>query len=168
MGAVLPSVVTRLDQESRLEANDHVALRIWLRLLTCSNLIEADIRTGLRNEFESTLPRFDLLAQLDRSDDGLLMHELSKRLMVSSGNVTALADTLEAEGLIARTSVPSDRRATRIHLTAQGKTQFTQMAQVHETWIADLFSALNRLEQESLLSALAKLKHSLIKNNSKK
>jgi DNA-binding MarR family transcriptional regulator len=168
MGAVLPSDVARLDQESRLEANDHIALRIWLRLLTCSNLIEAEIRTGLRSEFESTLPRFDLLAQLDRSNDGLLMHELSKRLMVSSGNVTALADTLEAEGLIARTSVPSDRRATRIHLTTQGKTQFTQMARVHETWIADLFSALNRSEQELLLSALAKLKHSLIKNNSRK
>jgi DNA-binding MarR family transcriptional regulator len=167
MGAALPSFSARLDQESRLDDDDHIALRIWLRLLTCSNLIEAEIRTGLRNEFESTLPRFDLLAQLDRSADGLLMHELSKRLMVSSGNVTALADTLEAEGMIARTPVPSDRRATRIHLTAPGKSQFTQMARVHETWIADLFSALNRAEQESLLSALAKLKNSLIENNSK-
>jgi DNA-binding MarR family transcriptional regulator len=155
------SALPRLDQESRVAAEDHIALRIWLRLLTCSNLIEAKIRSGLRSEFDSTLPRFDLLAQLERSPDGLLMNELSKRLMVTSGNITAVADQLEAEGLIARVAVENDRRATKIHLTTQGMKAFAAMASVHETWVADMFGTLNRTEQEQLLTILAKLKGSL-------
>jgi DNA-binding MarR family transcriptional regulator len=150
-----------LDQESRLLLDDHFALKIWLRMLTCANLIEADIRSGLRIDFDSTLPRFDLLAQLERQPEGLLMKELSNRLMVTSGNVTALADQLESEGFIERTAVPNDRRATKIKLTTLGLTKFHQMAAVHEQWVAKMFSALNRSEQEQLHALLAKLKTSL-------
>ena len=149
------------DQESRLLLDDHFALKIWLRMLTCANLIEADIRSGLRVDFESTLPRFDLLAQLERQPDGLLMKELSNRLMVTSGNVTALTDQLESEGFIERVAVPNDRRATKIQLTHEGKVKFNQMAVVHEQWVAQMFSALNRAEQEQLHDLLAKLKASL-------
>jgi DNA-binding MarR family transcriptional regulator len=162
----LPLVVAdklTLDQESRLNIDDHFAIKIWLRMLTCANLIEADIRSGLRAEFESTLPRFDLLAQLERTPEGLLMNELSKRLMVTSGNVTALADQLESEGFIERIAVPNDRRATKINLTEPGRRKFNQMAVVHEQWVAQMFSSLNRAEQEQLHSLLAKLKTSLIK-----
>jgi DNA-binding MarR family transcriptional regulator len=152
----------RLDQESRVASDDHIALRIWLRLLTCSTLIETQIRSGLRTDFDSTLPRFDFLAQLERSPEGLLMHELSKRLMVTSGNVTAVADQLETERLISRTPVKSDRRATKVQLTPQGRMAFKEMAAVHETWVAEMFGALARDEQEQLLAILAKLKSSLV------
>jgi DNA-binding MarR family transcriptional regulator len=155
------SQAARPDQESRLAVDDHFALKIWLRLLTCTNLIEGGIRSGLRNDFESTLPRFDLLAQLDRVPDGLLMKELSKRLMVTSGNVTALTDQLESEGFIERIAVPHDRRATRIKLTRLGRDKFGQMAIIHEQWVAEMFSVLNREEQEQLHCLLAKLKSSL-------
>jgi DNA-binding MarR family transcriptional regulator len=147
-----------LDQESRLATEDHFAVKIWLRMLTCANLIESDIRSGLRIEFDSTLPRFDLLAQLEREPHGLLMNELSKRLMVTSGNITALADQLESEGFIERIAVPHDRRATKIHLTPVGRAKFTEMALVHEQWIAKMFSALDRAEQVQLHGLLAKLK----------
>jgi DNA-binding MarR family transcriptional regulator len=156
------------DQESRLLVNDHFALKIWLRMLTCANLIEADIRSGLRVEFESTLPRFDLLAQLEREPKGLLMKELSQRLMVTSGNVTALADQLESEGFIEREAVPHDRRATTIKLTALGREKFGQMALVHERWVAEMFSTLDRTEQEQLHGLLAKLKYSLLKSSTTK
>jgi DNA-binding MarR family transcriptional regulator len=153
--------VSSTDQESRLEIDDHFALKIWLRLLTCANLIEADIRSRLRTDFESTLPRFDLLAQLEREPEGLLMKELSKRLMVTSGNVTALTDQLQSEGFIERFAVPEDRRATKIILTSLGKTKFAQMATVHEQWVAQMFLALDRAEQEQMYNLLAKLKSSL-------
>jgi DNA-binding MarR family transcriptional regulator len=156
-----PSVEFTVDQESRVTVTDHFALKIWLRMLTCANLIEADIRSSLRVDFDSTLPRFDLLAQLEREPNGLLMKELSKRLMVTSGNVTALADQLESEGFIERIAVPQDRRATKIKLTAEGKVKFNQMAIVHEQWVAQMFLALDRAEQEQLHSLLAKLKTSL-------
>jgi DNA-binding MarR family transcriptional regulator len=130
-------------------------------MLTCANLIETDIRSSLRIDCDSTLPRFDLLAQLEREPNGLLMKELSKRLMVTSGNITALADQLESEGFIERISVPEDRRATKIKLTVEGKTKFNQMAIVHEQWVVNMFSALDRSEQEQFHGLLGKLKASL-------
>jgi DNA-binding MarR family transcriptional regulator len=152
-----------VDQESRIGIGDHLSLKIWLRLLTCTNMVEAEIKSGLRLDFDSTLPRFDLLAQLDRIPEGLLMNELSKRLMVTNGNVTSLADQLEAEGMIAREPVENDRRATRLKLTPDGKQQFATMATVHESWVAQMFSSLDRDEQIQLHQLLAKLKNSLHK-----
>jgi DNA-binding MarR family transcriptional regulator len=146
------------DHESRVVANDHVALKLWLRMLTCTSLIEARIRRELRRSFESTLPRFDLMAQLERCSDGLRMVELSHRLMVTGGNVTGLADQLQTEGLLARESVVSDRRATRLRLTGPGRRRFADMARAHEDWVAEMFDTLSREEQTQLLALLAKLK----------
>ncbi len=155
-----PSLVTatNLDQESRLVADDHLAIKLWLRMLTCTSLIEGEVRSALRHHFASTLPRFDLLAQLARQPEGLRMNALSKRLMVTSGNVTALCDQLESEGFIERVPVANDRRATQIHLTQSGATHFEAMANEHELWVLDIFKALSRSEQEQLHKLLAKLK----------
>ena len=152
------SSFAELDQETRIVEDDHAALKLWLRLLTCTNLIESTIRQRLRTEFDCTLPRFDLLAQLERSRDGLKMSELSRRLMVTGGNVTGLADQLEADGLLAREPVPDDRRATRVRLTASGRRRFAEMARAHEDWIATLMQSLTREEVAQLRSLLGKLK----------
>lgn len=146
-----------VDHETRLEADDHFALKLWLRILTCSNLIEARIRQLLRRDFDSTLPRFDLLAQLDRAD-GLKMSELSQRLMVTGGNVTGLADQLQHEGWLVREAVENDRRATRLRLTDDGRERFAGMARTHEGWVVELLSALSRDEQRQLHALLGKLK----------
>jgi len=152
---------TALDHETRVADGDHLTLKLWLRLLTCTNLIEGSIRSGLRRMFDSTLPRFDLLAQLERSPQGLRMSELSERLMVTGGNVTGLADQLEAEGLIARHDDPDDRRVTRLALTPAGRRRFAEMARVHEGWVAELFGALSREEQATLHALLGALKQHL-------
>lgn len=146
-----------IDHETRLAADDHFALKLWLRMLTCSNLVESRIRQLLRQDYDSTLPRFDLLAQLARAD-GLKMSELSQRLMVTGGNVTGLADQLEAEGWLVREPVERDRRATRLRLTAEGRDRFSGMARTHESWIVDLLSPLSREEQRQLHALLGKLK----------
>jgi DNA-binding MarR family transcriptional regulator len=150
-----------LDQESRVVARDHTALKLWLRLLTCTTLIEASVSQRLRRGFGSTLPRFDLLAQLDRAPEGLRMSELSRRLMVTGGNITGLADQLEHEGLLVREAVPGDRRAIRLKLTPEGKTRFAEMASEHETWVVALLSSLSQSEQRSLRDLLGKLKTGL-------
>ena len=93
---------------------DHDALRLWLRLLTCTLLIERSVKTRLRESFAMTLPRFDLMAQLERAPGGLKMSELSRRLMVTGGNVTGLTDQLVGEGLVERRRVPGDRRALAV------------------------------------------------------
>lgn len=147
-----------LDQESRVSAGDHRALKLWLRLLTCSNLVETRVRSRLRGDFDCTLPRFDLVAQLDRHPEGLKMGELSKRLMVTGGNITGITDQLEADGWVERAGVDSDRRAWRVKLTPRGKKAFRQMANVHEQWIVELFDRWSDREQEQLFKLLGKLK----------
>jgi DNA-binding MarR family transcriptional regulator len=149
------------DRESALVRDDKLELRVWLRLLTCANLIEGHVRAGLRETFSITLPRFDLLAQLDRAPDGLTMGELSDRLMVSNGNITGLVDRLVTEGLIARAPSPSDRRRSRVKLTPAGKRAFDAMTPVHERWVDDLLAGLSRTEMADLLALLAKLKRSV-------
>ena len=150
-----------LDQESRVVAQDHTALKLWLRLLTCTTLIEASVSQRLRRGFASTLPRFDLLAQLYRAPEGLGMSELSRRLMVTGGNVTGLADQLEHEGFLVREAVPGDRRAIRLRLTEVGRTRFTEMAAAHESWVVSLMSDLSSTEQRTLRTLLGKLKSAL-------
>ena len=148
------------DRESAVARGDKLELRVWLRLLTCANLIEQRVRAGLREEFDVTLPRFDVLAQLDRAPEGLSMGELSDRLMVSNGNVTGLVDRLVEEGLVLRVPSPQDRRQSRVTLAAAGKRSFDAMTPQHERWIDDLFGGLSRPEMAQLLELLGKLKQS--------
>ncbi|MCW5751272.1 MAG: MarR family transcriptional regulator [Alphaproteobacteria bacterium] len=148
------------DLETATENDDKLELKLWLRLLACATLIEGEIRGRLREHFEITLPRFDLLAQLDRAGDGLTMGELSNRLMVSNGNVTGLADRLESEGLIVRTPSSTDRRSQFIRLTTAGKRAFDQMTPAHERWIDEIFSGLERKEMAMLFALLGRLKRS--------
>lgn len=150
-----------LDHESRVDGDDHRALRLWLRLLTCSNLVETRVRSRLRSDFDCTLPRFDLVAQLDRHPEGLKMGELSRRLMVTGGNITGITDQLEADGWVERAGVENDRRAWRVKLTPAGKKAFRQMAAVHEGWIAELFEQWSDRDQEQLFRLLGKLKETI-------
>ncbi len=150
-----------IDHETRATDDDHEALRVWLRLLTCTNIVESRLRNQLRTGFESTLPRFDLMAQLDRNPDGLKMRELSRRLMVTGGNVTGLTDKLVEEGLVERRDDPRDRRAYSVHLTPAGKKAFRQMAKSHEGWVIELFSGLDHAEKTQLLELLNRLKRHL-------
>src|SRR5512146_394428 len=150
------------DRETIARSDDHRALRIWLRMLTCTQLIERRVRTRLRAEFATTLPRFDLMAQLQRQPEGLKMNALSRLLMVTGGNVTAIVDQLEREGLVERLAEPADRRAFRIRLTRTGEKSFAEMARAHEDWIVDALGGLSRKEHEELLKLLAKVKISVV------
>jgi DNA-binding MarR family transcriptional regulator len=146
------------DRETIARSDDHRALRIWLRLMTCTQMIERVVRSRLRDRFGTTLPRFDLLSQLERHPEGLKMNELSRLLMVTGGNVTAIVDQLEKEGLVERLDEPDDRRAFRIRLTRAGEKSFAEMAREHEEWVVDMLSGLSRREQDDLLRLLAKAK----------
>src|SRR4051795_3900831 len=131
-----------MDIEARAHSEHPEALRLWLRLLTCTQIVEKQVRTHLREGFDTTLPRFDLMSQLERSPEGLKMNELSRRMMVTGGNVTGITDQLVTEGLVERVDVAGDRRAWRVCLTVRGRQQFNEMAQQHEAWVVDAFAAL--------------------------
>ena len=152
-----------MDKEARIGGDTAVAehsqaLRLWLRLLTCTQRIETRIRGELREGFSMTLPRFDLMAQLERAPDGLKMNELSRRMMVTGGNVTGITDQLVREDLVERVQVPGDRRAYCVRLTPKGRTEFAGMAHAHEAWVVGAFEALNEREQETLHRLLGKIK----------
>ncbi len=146
------------DSETRAREEDHRALRLWLRLLACSNLIEASVRTRLRKEFECTLPRFDLLSQLERVPHGLTMGELSKRMMVSCGNVTGLVTSLVEQGLITRKPLPNNKRTYQVKLTPRGRREFSAMAKSHEGWIISLFQGVGARDIDRLMQLLGKVK----------
>ena len=148
------------DRETSLTKDDRLDLRVWFRLLTCATLIERSVRQGLREEFGITLPKFDLLSQLDRADEGLTMGELSRRLMVTNGNVTGLIDRLVTEGLVARQPAPHDRRAQLVRLTPAGKQAFDAMIPKHQDFIAARFQGISRNELAELHRLLGKLKTS--------
>ena len=146
----------KLDRHIR--GDDKPELRLWLRLLTCTNLLEGEIRRRLRQEFATTLPRFDLLAQLDRTSGGLTLTELSNRMMVSNGNLTGLVDRLVGNNLVERLPDPDDRRSTRVALTALGKKRFDAMTPAHESWIHGMLEGLDKDDIGHLHLLLGKLK----------
>lgn len=146
------------DLETRLTQEHHQSLKLWLRMLSCTVLIEDQIRTRLRAEFDITLPRFDLMAQLERHPQGLRMGELSKRMMVTGGNITGITDQLEQEKLVVRVTDAKDKRSYSVKLTAAGKRAFKRMALVHEAWIAELFSGLQTEQKDQLIELLSQIK----------
>ena len=158
--------VIPLDAETKAaeQPDDHRdELRLWLRLLTCTTLIEGEIRKRLRERFDVTLPRFDLMAQLDKAPHGLTLSDVSRRMMVSNGNVTGLVERLAASGHVVRRTNEADRRKQVVSLSPAGRAAFRVMAAEHEAWIASLLADLAPAEGEALMGLLARTKLSVRK-----
>jgi len=158
--------MTILDSETKAaeHSDDHGdELRLWLRLLTCTTLIEGEVRGRLRERFDVTLPRFDLMAQLDKVPDGMTLSDISKRMMVSNGNITGLVERLVQSGHVDRRTSNVDRRAQVIRLTKSGRAEFRKMAAEHEIWIADMFADLGEKDVRELMRLLGKTKLSVRK-----
>ena len=151
------------DYETGLTDNEQLDLRIWLRLLTCTHLIERQVRKNLREDFATTLPRFDVLAQIDRAPNGMSMRELSSRLMVTSGNITPLVDRLADEKLIRRDSSAEDRRVQYVSLTAKGKRVLNKMVPAHSSWVNALMTNMDKGDALHLHKLLGDLKGSILK-----
>ncbi|MBT9373268.1 MarR family transcriptional regulator [Rhizobium sp. CSW-27] len=134
--------------------------RLWLRMLSTTKLISTEIRKRLRAEFGATLPQFDLMAQLYREREGLRLGELSRRTMVTNGNVTGLVERLEADGLVVRETPSGDRRVTVARLTEEGVRAFSAMAEAHEVWLRDLMGDVDPAMILSLWEEIGRVKRS--------
>lgn len=157
MASLSGNLAEILDYEE-VGSGRHENLRFWLRLLTCTMLIETKIRGQLERHFSITLPQFDLMAQLDRAPDGLTMSALSERLMVSNGNVTGIVTRLVAERLVDRQISKSDRRAFVVRLSRKGQVLFREMAKKHEGWVNQLFAEIPESDIERMMQLLARTK----------
>ncbi len=154
-----------LGLEGRAHSDDHAKLKLWLRMLSCTTQVEAEIRRRLRARFGITLARFDYMAQLYRHRDGLKMRDLSRYLMVTGGNVTGLTDDMERDGLVAREGSPTDRRAWIVRLTPKGRRGFESMAREHEEWILELFAGMDDKIVKQLHDQLGQLRVQLVRND---
>ncbi len=141
--------------------DDRLAVRLWLRMLSCTARIEQEVPGRFREQFATTLPRFDVLAQLDRAPEGLTMSGLSGRLMVAAGNITGLVARLADEGRVERAPHPDDGRAQVVRMTETGKQVFDRMTPAHASWVAEIFDGLSEVEQQALHRALGHLKDHL-------
>ncbi len=135
-------------------------LRLWLRLLRATRMIESELRERLRTHCDTTMPRFDVLAALYKSPHGLRMNELSRKLKVSNGNVTGIVERLVSDGLVVRATVAGDRRALLVHLTENGREQFESMAAQHETWVNEILAAFDDAQVEQMIDRLDGFVHS--------
>lgn len=136
-------------------------VRVWLRLLSCSTIIEKRLRRRFIAQYETTLPRFDVMAMLERHPEGVTMGELSRALLVSNGNVTSLVRQLEAEGFAASRPAAEDRRSQIVALTERGRHHFTDLAAAHHAWIKRMFAGMPQDDQRALYNLLAVLKASI-------
>src|SRR6516165_1811557 len=162
-GDVMDQRTMPLDAETKVAERPHDhkdELRLWLRLFACKEVIESEVRRRLRDSFDVTLPRFDLMAQLYRAPKAMTLGELSQRMMVSNGNVTGLVDRLLEQGLVSRRPSPKDRRAQLVSLTAEGRRFFRAMARANGDWIGDMLAGLSADDIETLMRLLAKTKAS--------
>ncbi len=155
--AVAPDLDAR-DLETRGAASGHRDLKLWLRILTIHKLVNNEVRRRLREQFGMSLSRFDLLAQLDGATHGMRMGELSKRLMVTSGNITGLVDELVEDGLVERLDDPKNRRASLARMTAKGRKTFDAAARANETCIGELFAGLDPAEKAAMFDMLGRQK----------
>jgi DNA-binding MarR family transcriptional regulator len=133
-------------------------LRLWLRIVSCSQMVEQEVRNMLREKFDTTLPRFELLSALDRVPDGLSMGELSSWLMVTKGNVTGIAERLSEDGFIKRNPTPTDRRSFCVTLTPKGKKLYKEIEQEYETLLDKLFAGVSLDDSDMFTGVLAKVK----------
>ncbi len=136
-------------------------LRVWVRLLNCAKIIEKRLRRNFEEQFDTTLPRFDVLATLSRKPGGMRMGELSRALLVSNGNVTSIVRQLQEQGYVNSKVSPEDARSAIVALTPEGKRQFARLAKAHHDWVRDALGGFPEEEQRALLDLLAKLKSSI-------
>jgi len=138
------------------------AVRLWLRLLSCTMVIEKRVKRGLVDQFATTLPRFDILAALDRAENGMSMGALGRALLVSNGNVTGLVQTLIRDGDVTMAAAPGDRRTAIVSITASGSARFKAMATAHHSWISEMFEGLEAQDQDAMMHHLDRLKRSIM------
>ena len=150
-----------MDEAPAATQRGHLEIRLWLRLLGCSVKMERLLSQRLRKEFRTSMPRFDVLAQLERFPDGLTMSELSRRLLVSNGAITGLVDKLMKAGMVIRRGDPSDRRSVIVRLTPKGRESFLRMARRHEEWVVSILGELSVEAQSELLQNLTLLHRNL-------
>jgi MarR family 2-MHQ and catechol resistance regulon transcriptional repressor len=103
-----------------------------------------------------TLAEFAVLEALYHKGD-LLLGELQRKIVVSTGGITYLVDRLERKGLVRRLECPSDRRARYASLTADGSSLIERIFPEHTEWLERAVAGLTQVEQRTAIALLRTL-----------
>ncbi|MFL5605300.1 MAG: MarR family winged helix-turn-helix transcriptional regulator [Gemmatimonadaceae bacterium] len=134
---------------------ERTALKLWIVLSRAQSAVarhtEADVaRHGL------TIAEFAILEALYHRGP-LLLGDLQRKILVSSGGVTYLVDRLDAKGLVERQECPDDRRARYAALTPAGEKLVKRIFPEHAQRVATALSGLTRAEQVQATALLRTL-----------
>ena len=144
--------------DSSPDTDSKNSLRAWLFLLKCAKRLEQEMSARFREQFQSSLSRFDVLAHLDLAgEQGLSTSQLAKRLLASQGNITRLLDRMAQDGLIDRRGDAADRRVSKIRLSSRGAELFARMAPAHEKWSHEILGSTGVADRNSLVALLRHL-----------
>lgn len=103
-----------------------------------------------------TLAEFAVLEALYHKGD-LLLGELQRKILVSTGGITYLVDRLERKGLVRRVDCPTDRRARYASLTAAGSALIERIFPEHTEWLERAVAGLTQAEQRTAIELLRSL-----------
>jgi DNA-binding MarR family transcriptional regulator len=150
---------------AREESVASIGVSVWVRLLDSHNLMLGELRRRLADR--CSMARFDLLANLER-EDGQTPAALSRRMLVTAGNLTGLVDRAERDGVAQRRPDPTDRRLSRVWLTDKGRQLVQSLLPVHAEHVSELMASLDAAERRELRRLLGKLRDSLHTRNANK
>ena len=134
-------------------------IRTWLRLVKAVLPMEREVNRMFQHEFGQSLPRFDVLSQLERSrPGGHAVGVLADLLIASAGNITRLISRMEDEGLVHRTMADGDRRRQIVVITNKGLDLYRTMEDRHTRWCVERMAGLSADEKADLQRLLIKLR----------
>lgn len=87
----------------------------------------------------------------------MLLGEVQKKILVSSGGITFLIDKLEKRGLVRRALCESDRRARYAELTDEGQALMARIFPSHAEAIRRAMSGLGLADQRTVIALLKTL-----------
>ncbi len=133
------------------------ALKLWVVLSRAQVAVSAHVADDVARH-GLTLTEFAILEALYHRG-AMLLGEVQRRILVSSGGITFLVDRLVAKGLVERQECPSDRRARYAALTAEGEALIARIFPQHAAMIERVVGALSPEEQAAAASLLKRLGH---------
>ena len=82
---------------------------------------------------------------------------IGKKVLLTSGSMTAAVNRLTGKGLVQRVPDPSDGRSFQVHLTDEGRVLITKAYRQHEENLKKIIVELSETERNTLVRLLKKI-----------
>src|SRR5450432_1325250 len=111
----------------------------WLALIRTHARLWDQVEAQMRHDSGLTLPRYDVLMQIDGAGGRLGLTELASKVVLSPSGLSKLLDRMEASGLLGREPDPRDARSTYARITPRGRSLVRKARESHHAWVQQAF-----------------------------